>query len=89
MKVHYVIAIAGVLVALVVTHGLERGIAAYIFQAECGSIGELYFFYADWCPHCQSVKPYVEEAAKKVSIKFCNVDKLSTECEEIAKKAFV
>ncbi|MBE8538511.1 thioredoxin domain-containing protein [Geoglobus acetivorans] len=51
---------------------------------------KMYYFYADWCPHCQKVKPYVTEMAKSYDIVFCNLtageNTLSQECLEIAKQ---
>lgn len=48
----------------------------------------IYYFYADWCPHCQKVKPYVTEMSKEYSITFCNLtageNTLSDECRAIA-----
>jgi|Deesub1362B_J571_1020462.scaffolds.fasta_scaffold02758_2 thiol-disulfide isomerase/thioredoxin len=49
--------------------------------------GNIYYFFSPECPHCNNVKPFVENASKKVDIKFCQVEKLDEECKEIAEKA--
>ncbi len=47
---------------------------------------KIYFFYSPECPHCENVMPYVKNASKKIEIEFCQIEKMSNECKEIAKK---
>jgi thiol-disulfide isomerase/thioredoxin len=47
---------------------------------------KVYYFFSPKCPHCENVKPYVNNASKKMEIEFCQVEKMSEECKEIAKK---
>ena len=46
----------------------------------------VYYFFSPQCPHCEKVKPYVENASKKIEIEFCQVEKMSEECKDVAKK---
>lgn len=51
---HFILAIAGVLLGLYLLSKWTGN-----FRASEGFEGEskLYFFYADWCPHCTKMKP--------------------------------
>jgi thiol-disulfide isomerase/thioredoxin len=46
----------------------------------------VYFFYSEYCPHCQAVKPAVLELAEKRKITFCEVSNMSEECRSVAEK---
>jgi len=48
---------------------------------------EVYFYYSPRCPHCENVKPYVDEIRdkyKNVSFHYCNVENASKECYKYA-----
>ncbi|MET1124441.1 MAG: thioredoxin family protein, partial [Archaeoglobaceae archaeon] len=78
MRLYVLAAIAGVLTAVV---------GSYIYESQTQlTVGKIYFFYSDYCPHCAEVKPYVEEVASKYDITFCNVANMSDECLSIAEK---
>lgn len=47
---------------------------------------KFYFFYSDYCPHCDEVKPYVEEFAKDHNLTWCNVAELDANCSQIVEK---
>lgn len=54
-------------------------------QTNASSVdAKIYFFYMDSCPHCQRVKPAVEELAKEYNVTFCDMNNLSDECEKVA-----
>lgn len=36
---------------------------------------EIVFIYADWCPHCSKMKPWVSELSNKYNITWVNIDK--------------
>jgi len=46
----------------------------------------VYFFYSEYCPHCQAVKPAVLELAEKRKITLCEVSSMSEECRNVAEK---
>lgn len=76
----------------IVTLLILAGFLAGMFLAGCSSNTagngkeKVYFFFSPKCPHCENVMPYVENASKKMEIKFCQVGKMDDECSEVAKK---
>jgi|Deesub1362A_J573_1020465.scaffolds.fasta_scaffold00506_16 thiol-disulfide isomerase/thioredoxin len=46
----------------------------------------IYYFYSPKCPHCENVKPYVEEASKKTEITLCQVENMDDACKAVAEK---
>ncbi|MEG9193823.1 MAG: thioredoxin family protein [Candidatus Methanoglobus sp.] len=76
---YVIVALAGILSAVL-------GSLVYPPTAISTENSKIYFFFSDYCPHCQEVKPYVEEIAKKRSITFCNVESMGGECSRIAEQ---
>lgn len=60
------------------------------FQNPTGSMNTFTMYYADWCPHCQAVKPEFEELIKKGDVevggKKCKIQMVSPEKEPEAVK---
>ena len=54
------VALAGILTAVL-------GSLVYPPIAISAENSKIYFFFSDYCHHCQEVKPYVEEIAKKAA----------------------
>ncbi len=46
---------------------------------------KIFYYYKPTCPACENVKPYIEDATKKLNIVFCNVKEMNTECLEVSK----
>jgi thiol-disulfide isomerase/thioredoxin len=74
--------IAGTALALVALFLLTHNPLSGGSNAERG----VYFFYSEYCPHCQAVKPAVLELAEKRKITFCEVSNMSEECRNVAEK---
>ena len=48
---------------------------------------KVYFFYSDYCPHCNKVKPLVDAVASKLNLMYCSMDEeLSGECYRLAEE---
>jgi thiol-disulfide isomerase/thioredoxin len=62
----FVAMVLGMMVQKTQVTGLYRPILSEGFQA--GS-DKFVMYYADWCPHCKSVKPIWEQWSKKGSMK--------------------
>ena len=43
----------------------EREKNSEIYQPADGKVIRMYFFTADWCPHCKSAKPVIDDFDKK------------------------
>jgi thiol-disulfide isomerase/thioredoxin len=74
--------IAGTALALAVLFLLTHNPLSGRSDAERG----VYFFYSEYCPHCQAVKPAVLELAEKRKITLCEVSSMSEECRNVAEK---
>jgi len=44
------------------------------FEAALNEDGTIVLLHADWCPHCQTMKPKFKNASAKSDKKFCNID---------------
>jgi thiol-disulfide isomerase/thioredoxin len=77
----YMMVIGVVILVLVFVHIIARGQDVELagsegFQGGSGAGPRFVMYYADWCPHCQSVKPAFQEfvssgfsdAGKKVAV---------------------
>lgn len=68
MNVNKVVLIAGaVVVILVLLTTIAKGSEGFIAgfgTAGAPPVGKFVMYYADWCPHCKSVKPEFSEFAK-------------------------
>ena len=53
---HFMV-LAVVILALVFVHLISRGQEVVGYEGFEGSGARFVMYYADWCPHCQSVKP--------------------------------
>ena len=47
-----------------------------IYQPADGKVIRMYFFTADWCPHCKSAKPAIDDFEKKHNGKIIKGQKL-------------
>ena len=47
-----------------------------IYQPADGKVIRMYFFTADWCPHCKSAKPSIDDFDKTYNGKVINGQKL-------------
>jgi thiol-disulfide isomerase/thioredoxin len=47
----------------------ERAKNDEIYQPADGRVARIYFFTADWCPHCKSAKPTIDDFNKKYNNK--------------------
>ena len=43
---------------------------------------EMYYFYTEWCPHCEEVKPVWDEIREKYSNKYFNISFFSIDCDK-------
>ena len=55
----------------------EREKNAEIYQPTDGQDMRMYFFTADWCPHCKSAKPAIDSFDKKYNGKVIKGQKLT------------
>jgi len=75
-----------------VVAGLMIGVMTYIAindsteiaSTDTNAVEGIYFFYLDCCPHCQKVKPFVDELSQYVNITFCDMNDPNDECEHVA-----
>ncbi|WP_290596254.1 MULTISPECIES: thioredoxin family protein [unclassified Archaeoglobus] len=44
----------------------------------------IYYFYSPNCHYCQQIEGFIEQMSQKYSINYCQVEKLSGECEKLA-----
>jgi thiol-disulfide isomerase/thioredoxin len=85
-----ILAVAVTLIVLFRRRRAGSGAGSQGFQNPAGTMSTFTMYYADWCPHCQSVKPEFEELIKKGDVevggKKCKIQMVSPEKEPEAAK---